>query len=146
MVSTRISRLFQIFMSKWVKARKQLILSQWDAVGYLAISFLQNCCFHPQMRWQTKKGTLWFFFLVYGSSNAYAQSPIGPSDVCFACSLIKVSTAFLRTSKALVRLRLCAGLPEPFLVAYSHVLTQIRKDIMACKIQYILKRPTPMHM
>ena len=36
----------------------------------------------------------------------------------FSCSFLKVPTTFLRTAKALARLRLCAGSPEPLLVAY----------------------------
>ena len=56
-------------------------------------------------------------FPVCGFSNAHAQSSIWATDICiFAESFLKVSKR-LRTAKALARLCLCAGSPEPLLVA-----------------------------
>ena len=76
-----------------------------------------------------------FDFPVYVSSNAHAQSPIWATDSFFAWSFLKVSTISLRTAKALARLRLRAGSPEPLMVAYvvnsfSHVLTKVRFTIL----------------
>ena len=72
-----------------------------------------------------KKGI--YGFAVYDYSNPHEQSSIWVTNMCFffvvfflfffCLKIPKVSTTCLRTAKALARLRLCAGSPEPLLVA-----------------------------
>ena len=63
-----------------------------------------------------RKGTLWFsdsWFFNY----AFVVPYLGNKHAFFAWSFLNVSTTCQRTAKALARLRLCAGSPEPLLVA-----------------------------
>ena len=74
-----------------------------------------------------EKGTLWFsgvffvcfsFFFFFFFKCVYAVLHLGYRHAFSALNCLKVSTTCLRTAKALVRLRLCAGYPELFPVAY----------------------------
>ena len=63
-----------------------------------------------------KKRTSWFYDLWFFQMRM--RSPLFRLQACvFTWSFFKVSIRSLRTVKALARLRLCAGSPEPLLVA-----------------------------
>ena len=65
----------------------------------------------------TEKRDLTFFRFVVLQIRMH--SPLFGLQTCvFAGSFLKISTSLLRTAKALARLRLCAGSPEPLLVAF----------------------------
>ena len=63
------------------------------------------------------KRILWFSGLLLFTC-ACADPYLGYRHALFAWSCLRVSTTCLHTAKALARLRYCAGLPEPLLVAY----------------------------
>ena len=65
----------------------------------------------------TKKGTLWCSGLWFFKC-ARVVLYLGNRHARFAQNFLKVSTTRLRIGKALVRLRLCAGSPDPLLVGY----------------------------
>ena len=63
-----------------------------------------------------KRDLMVFWFVV---PQMRMRSPLFGVQTCiFASSFHKVSTTCLRTAKAQARLHLCAGSPEPLLVAY----------------------------
>ena len=83
------------------------------------------------MSWHTKKGP--YVFLVCGSSNAHAQSPIGATDIH---SLPEASSRILlyvcEQQRLKAKLCLCAGLPKLLLVAY------LVRTIFSCAGSYMV--------
>ena len=82
------------------------------------------------MSWYMKKGTN-YGLTVCSSSNAHEHSLIWATDMRFCLKLPQVLYYMSANSKALMRLCLCTGLPEPLLVA------SVIRTLFSCAASYL---------